>query len=295
MNKRYISILSVFLMLLVGSFSVSAADTKTDVWKKEGKELVKKQSMVTAEAIDAIKYTQKALKNIGKKDKKKALSNLEKATGKLELLLARKPSVSLIPVDVSIHTQDFIAPASKINSMKTSVIQLIVLGKVQKARSLLNSLSSETVISTANIPLSTYPAAIKLAAKQLDNDNYDKASMTLSSALNTLVITNYVIPLPVVRANALLNQANALFEKKERTKEQNKELTNLINESEKQISIAEALGYGTRHDFDGIRSEINSIKEKISGNKSGSGLLEKLKRYLENLINDSQSKESEKS
>ena len=29
MNKRYISILSVFLMLLVGSFSVSAADSHT--------------------------------------------------------------------------------------------------------------------------------------------------------------------------------------------------------------------------------------------------------------------------
>jgi hypothetical protein len=65
-------------------------------------------------------------------------------------------------------------------------------------------------------------------------------------AIHTLVIETYVIPLPKVRAQAMLSEADKLAAKSNRNEQENMKLHNLIEASLQQIQLAETLGYGTR-------------------------------------------------
>jgi len=78
--------------------------------------------------------------------------------------------------------------------------------------------ASETVVTVANIPLATYPAAIKDAVRSIDANKIDEAKATLQAALNTQVLTETIIPLPVVYAGESLKEAETLAEKTDRTK-----------------------------------------------------------------------------
>ena len=64
------------------------------------------QSRIDAEATAVIAETQHALEAVGKKDKKEALAALERATGKVNGLLARNDKAAMIPVDVSVEIAD---------------------------------------------------------------------------------------------------------------------------------------------------------------------------------------------
>ncbi|RKY32520.1 MAG: hypothetical protein DRP74_02295 [Candidatus Omnitrophota bacterium] len=66
-------------------------------------ELEGAQENVTKDAILAIQETEDALEALYDGDKKKALAALEKVIGKLDILLALNPELSLIPIDARIE------------------------------------------------------------------------------------------------------------------------------------------------------------------------------------------------
>ena len=75
---------------------------------------------------------------------------------------------------------------------------------MQKARLLVANLASEIVFQTTNVPLATYPNAIKAITPLIDESKLVEAKSGLQAALNTLVVrTEMVIPLPKLRAEQL--------------------------------------------------------------------------------------------
>jgi len=110
---------------------------------------------------------------------------------------------------------------------------------------LVTPLASEADTHVAQIPLATYPAAIKVVAPLIDAGKTEEAK----AALNTIVIETYVIPLPRVRAQALLRQAEQLTAKANRMQDDNQRVHSLIEATRTQIQLAEALGYGTKGDY----------------------------------------------
>ncbi|MGS8570856.1 YfdX family protein, partial [Salmonella enterica subsp. enterica serovar Braenderup] len=58
-----------------------------------------------------------------------------------------------------------------------------------------------------NIPLASYPAAVKAVVPLIDQGKIEEAKAALQSALNTLVEERSVLPLPVLRAKLLLKRA----------------------------------------------------------------------------------------
>jgi hypothetical protein len=95
-----------------------------------------------------------------------------------------------------------------------------------------------------------------------------------------LEVTTIVIPLPVMRAEAYLGEAEKLTEKKDRTDEENKKLTDLLNEARTQLKMAELLGYGEKECFVPLHEELNEITKKTQGGKSGRGFYDKLKKIV---------------
>ena len=147
---------------------------------------------------------------------------------------------------------------------------------MQKARVLVRDLASEIIISVVSIPLKTYPDAIKAVAPLIDRGKIDEAKVAIEVALSTLVVIDHIIPLPLVRADVKVAEAEALAQKEGRSKN----LAKSLNEAREQLKLAEALGYGNKKDYEKFYAEIDEIEGKTEGGKSGKGWFAQVKEHL---------------
>jgi hypothetical protein len=265
-----------------------AAKANNKVAQQQQIQTAEKRKQITAEAMAAINETRNALMALDAGKKDDALAALERATGKLELILARDPSLTLAPTNVAAETVSVMADVDKVKAMRAEAQHLLDDGQVQAARHLLDGLASETVISVSNIPLATYPAAIKQAVRFVDAGKLDAAKETLQTALNTLAIKQTIIPLPVVASQQMLAEAEKLSVKTNRTDDENKKLDGLLASARTQLEFAEALGYGTHQDFKGLYAQLDDIKSKTSNGQSGNDFFEKIKSSLSDLVKSNQ-------
>lgn len=268
--------------------------SKTDTKKETTQKTTDKRKEIVEEAVLSLRETQDALKHLDSGKNKEALAALERATGKLEIVLARDPKVALVPVDVKASTSDVYGSLEAIKKARQEAEKFLKEGRLQEARRILQNFGSETVISTANLPLATYPAALKKAAKLIDENKTNEAKEALQTALNTLVVTDMIVPLPVLRAQVSLEKADDIAKMKTRSADNNKKLTELIDTADQEIKVAEALGYGKKEDFDSFHKQIDSIRQKTANGKSGIGFFEQIKAYMNSMANNSQRKSQTK-
>lgn len=262
------------------------ADKKVEETKQD--RTAEKRRKIMEEATVAIRETQNALKALDEKKTQDALAALERASGKLTIILARDPKLALAPSGVGAITYDVLTSIDAVKEVRDKAEDALDDGRVQEARRLIGNLASETVISTTNIPLATYPVAIKEAARLIDDGKTEEAKAVLQTALNTLVITDVIIPLPVVTAENLLKEAETLAEKAERKEEENKRLADLLKEARTELEFAQALGYGAKDDFKNLYEQLDQIEGKTEGGKSGKGFFDKIKGFLKDTVVSSQ-------
>ncbi len=252
-----------------------------------------KRKEIISEAVSALQETHKALKALDENKSKDALTALEKATGKLEIILARDPALALAPTNVSAVTYDIVGSLETIKQATKKAKDFLDDGKIQDARHLMKGLAREFVIRQTNLPLATYPAALKSAAALIDDGKVEEAKKVLQSALNTLIITETILPLPIITADHLLDKAQKLIEKNERTGEQNKHIESLLNEAQTEIKFAQALGYGTQKEIEEFHEELDQIRKKSSEGKSGLGFFTKIKKSVTSMFDSSQAPKEE--
>jgi hypothetical protein len=247
------------------------------------KEAAERRKAMFEEASSALAETTAALKALDEGEIDEALDALARSTGKLEILLARAPDLALAPVDVRHTTYDVYATVDEIRSARDEVEDLLEDGKVQEARALLSGLASEHVISVRNIPLATYPDAIKAVTPLIDKGEIEEAKLALRKVLNTLVVTKHVISLPVVRAEHMLSAAEKLVHKEGRSEEETEAIGILLQGARGQLELAEALGYGDKDDFKTFRDQIAELERKIAANESTEGVFGRLRETLDEL------------
>jgi hypothetical protein len=244
-----------------------------------------KRRKILADASAAIDVTEKVLQALQDGDTETALKALETATGKLELILARDHALGLAPVDTEVLSYDLLASVDTVKAMIHDAEDYLEDGEIQKARPLVANLASEIVFRTTSIPLSTYPDAIKAVIPLIDEGRIDEAREALQTALNTLVVTtDEIIPLPVLRAEQLLERAETLAENKERSEEQNQTLTGLLTGARNQLRMAEVLGYGTQESFQPMYAQLDTIEEKTAGGRGGKGWFDRIKQQVTELF-----------
>ena len=282
---------------LTPAFAEEAEDEMTNaaveqsVQAETGKQIDDKRADLIDDAVDALKKTEDAVKALDEGDTKTALEQLAIATGKLDILVAREPTLALAPIDVNLIVRDFMADADTIKDVRNSIEALIDDGKFQEARPLMRSFASEVIVETANLPLATYPAAIKLASVQIDEGNIDAAKQTLATAFTTIVITEDSIALPVLRAELLVGEAKmALTNLDEaKTTEASDVGTDAIMPKEyvsaarKQLQIAEWLGYGDEDAFAPLHDELNKLDKKIDDKLDTGGIFSGISKSFDSL------------
>lgn len=264
--------------------SKAAQSVQPEVDAEAAKKAAENRKAILADAQAALNETRSALKLLEEKKPKEALTALERATGKLELIVAREPKLALAPVSSKVITHDLLANLDTLKSVIKEAKDYMDAGEIQKARPLVANLASEMVFQTTNIPLATYPDAIKAVAPLIDDGKIDEAKTALQVVLNTLVVTDDVIPLPTLRAELMLKNAEKLAEQKDRTDKDNKTLADLLKGAREQLKLAQLLGYGDKKAYKPMYEQIEQIEEKSAGGKSGKGWFDKIKKQLSEMF-----------
>ncbi len=231
---------------------------------KNAKEEVNKHKVkLVQEAVDSLVYANEALVALEKGDKNKASKALEKALGKLEVTLASKNVPELLPVDNIITIDEFIGSSKTIKDIVKHAKELLDEDRVQAAKEVLKPLKSEIGITVVNLPLGTYPDALKKTAKLIHDNKVDKAKVVLTTALNTLVEVNTIIPIPLATATDLIAAASDIAET------DSDKAKSYLDAAQEELKKARYLGYVSKSDvsYKALDDAIDALKLDITSNK----------------------------
>ena len=278
----------VVATLLAGNIFASTA-TKAESNKavsiaKEQTITKQKEVKIVKEAVEAVALTNKVLIKLEQNQKESAIKDLEKAIGKLEVVLSAPNAPALIPIDSSVEAVTY---AGNIQSIKTALISVKALldeNKIQEARKILDTLRSEIVLKVVNLPLASYPSALKLAAKFLHENRVNEAKNVLNQALSTIVEIDVVTPIPLLQAIHLVEFA------KIEAKKDKKKAIDMLNSAKEALKVAEALGYTSDSDttYKSLKNSIKDLEKEVKGDNNSEKLfdrlIEKLKEFKEKAV-----------
>lgn len=231
------------------------------------------QNSIVPDAAAAIQETVSALKAIDSGNSEEARAAIERATGKITILTALKPETGLVPAAVDVQIIDA-APmdVNTIRRVADAADKAVSSKDYPSARVLLAGLISEIRVRVYNIPLATYPIALRDAAALLDQKKTDEAKAVVQLALNTLAIVDRVEPLPIVTAQAAIDEAQTQRDKdKETAKRQ-------LAVAKQELDRAKALGYaGNDPEYPALASAISDIEKQLNGAEDSTSAFARLK------------------
>ncbi len=260
-------------------------DLKDNVQQKSEETVKAENAELVQDALEAYKETLNAVNALGKKDKAKASEALEKAVDKLNIVLAHKPELSLIPIESRVEIVDIVSDLPTIEAKRTEVEFLIKQGNLQDARRMLDTMASEIRITTASLPMETYPVSIRGAARLIEEDKIAEAKAALQQILSTIILEERSIPIPIINSQLLISQSQKLIKEsktEELSQEDRDKVLGMLKQAKMELQVAEELGYGKRNrEFKEIRDDIKEIENKIKQSEKTENLFEKLIERLD--------------
>jgi hypothetical protein len=228
------------------------------------------------DAIAAIAETQKAIDAIASNKSDQALAAIERATGKINILLARNTAIALIPVSADVDVIDAAPHDIKLIKVLGQHASAAVVAKdYPAARVLLDALTSEIRVRTYDLPLATYPEALKAAARLLDQKKPQDANDVLLTALNTLLVVDRVTPLPLVIAREAINVAKAQSQTDKAIAQ------TLVETAKNEVERSKELGYAPKApEYQALNSDISSLEKQLKGNSDAGSMFAKLEDKL---------------
>jgi hypothetical protein len=241
--------------------------------------------------IDGFKKVVEATKLIRENKEKEAIKALQESTGKFDIALAANPKLGLIPLASAVSINELLTTAEAVKAQTKLAKEFLDDSKVQAARALLIPLQDELVTRTTLLPMTTYPDAIKLATKMLVEGKKDAAVMTLETALSTFVEEVSVIPLSLLRVEAMMLAASELDKEKDKDK-----ALSLLAAAEEQLQVATALGYTTKSAgiYKDLSDQIAALGKEAKGGNVVEKLYTKLKTSVKDLIGKSSEQKNDK-
>ena len=249
------------------------------------------QSSLDQDAVAAIAETRNAINAIDQENTQEAIQALERATGKLDILLARYPELALVPVSTQITIID-LAPRDfdLIEPIRDEAKRAVNEEDFPTGRALLHNLVSEIRTSTVNLPLETYPDAMKEAARLLHQGRTDEARAEMQLALSTLVVTEQSRPIPLI--NALTELAAAMALAAQGQDQQNQDQQNqdqvlwLLEDARTQLKLARELGYARRDpEYKELDRAIRDIERQIRAKEKTESPFAKLREKFSSFFN----------
>jgi len=250
---------------------------------EKGKEKANKMAkIVNKDVVQGLKDVKAAIKFLVKKkpEVENAIKHLQSATGEFEGSVSLDKDLAFAPVENSLQTYILVASSDEVERELAFIEDLIEDGKVQDARRLLMPLRSEVVVQTTSLPMITYPDAIKDAIRQLSDGTVEKAKEILETAMDTLIIEEEIIPIPVITAKNAIEKASKMDKKKKG------KVLEELKLAKEQLKLANVLGYlsddGKLHDD--LQGQIEKIEKEVKGENKVEKLYDKVKAKMEGLF-----------
>ena len=261
-------------------------DVQPEVDERAATEAQERRESLADEAVEAMELTRQAMSRLSgeEPDPQGAIDAIERAVGKLEVLIARDPGLALLPVAVQVRETDLVARTQTVERLIDAAEDALEDGRVQEARGVLANLASEAVVETTQLPVATYPAALRAAVPLIDAGRTDAALAQIQSALNQLVVSEVVYPLPLLRAEAMLAAAEALAEEPGRSGASQAQLDALLEAAREELAFGETLGYYDQAAVAPLYGMIDEIGGKTEEGGSGTGFFDRIKRSLSGLF-----------
>lgn len=261
--------------------SQSNTQLQEDVEKERQAATAEAEGSLDQEAIAALEETQNAIAAIEQGKTQDAIQALERATGKIDILVARYPELALVPVSTQVTVVD-VAPLDfdVIEQTRNHIKSAINAEDYPAARELLNNLMSEIRTTTLNLPLATYPDAMKEAARLLNDGRIEQAEAVLQTALSTLVLTEQSRPLPLVDARTKLIGAVAVAEL------DHDDSQRLLQEARNQLRLAKELGYArSDRGYTELDQTIKEIERQLKASEKTASAFTKLQEKFSRFFN----------
>jgi hypothetical protein len=238
------------------------------------------QKQIVKEAADAANATHTALKALANNNTKEALAALQVASGNLHILLAQNPALGMMPIDFQVQVLQGPNDLKTIDQLEDKLEDLIDDKRYQDARPIVDSLTDEIRVTTVYLPLATYPAAIDAIVPLVDAGKLYEAKKELIKVLDTLVYVEEITPLPIIRAEDKLDEAFQIEHKGDLSKQATKDkISHLVIDANQDIKVAEALGYGSKDDYEILYDSMDALKKSI-GTGGFEGEWSKLKKSI---------------
>jgi hypothetical protein len=125
-------------------------------------------------------------------------------------------------------------------------------------------MADEIRVHTVYMLLKTYSPAIGAIVQMMSRGGLTQAKKALYAALDQLVFEEEIIPLPILRAEALIAEAAEIEHNSDFSKQEAKDtIKKLIGQASDQINISETMGYGVKSDYSDLNDSIDSLKKEI--------------------------------
>ncbi len=251
------------------------------------KDFAVKLSEDTKQALSILGETQNVLDYYTKDKTKEAKEELAKLIGELEILITKDPDLALIPVSETYEINDAQIDIPVAYKITEAAEEAMEDGYYQVAKRLLGSLTSELNVKTTYLPLATYPDAMRLAAALLDEGKKDESAAILLKALNTLVVKQVDLPLPVLRAEEYINLGADAMSGEDKDKKD--VAMSYLDNAAYQLELAQAMGYGKKDkEYKELADALDELRQMLKDDKETKGkfdaLSEKIKSFKERLF-----------
>ncbi|HVK62145.1 MAG TPA: YfdX family protein, partial [Bdellovibrionales bacterium] len=212
-------------------------------------------------ALAAFEDVAKAEVALERKNPTTAKNLVVQAIGKVDVVIGNHPELSLVPITTDIRILDLVTDETSVRTVADRTKELVAKGELQSARRLLQNFASEINITTKSIPIVNFSKALRSASRMIDAGKLESARAELYSALTSAVTLDNAIPLPVVKAQAFVEEVR----RQELANSVNKSQANLyLAAASNQLEIAEQMGYGQRRrDFAAVQSQIEKAQTTI--------------------------------
>ncbi|WP_457605745.1 YfdX family protein [Nitratifractor sp.] len=232
------------------------------------------------EILQAFGDTYKALKLMQVKQLDAAQKALESADKAFDAAIKKYPDLKMIPLDERIFIAELDATPGQIKKAVDYGRTLLKGYHTQASAALLGIMKDEMDIQTTYLPMELYPVAVKKALAALKKKDVAGALNALGAGFGTLVVTNVVVPLPLLAAQDLVVQASKI----DKTKKA--EIEKLLQAAKMELQKAYYLGYTDLHPaaYNDLMKQIKGIEKEMGGKNMVEKLYEKIKKSFADLV-----------
>ncbi|MEL7011207.1 MAG: YfdX family protein [Cyanobacteria bacterium J06588_4] len=262
------------------SSQVASKSLKEKIEQVKEEATAEARDIIDSEAVAAVEETNKAIALLGTDNTSEAIEALERSTGKLDILLARNPKLAFIPLSSAVEVID-VAPQNDrvLKEFRNRLKSAIDNDNYPEAREILDNMISEVRTKTVNLPLASYPEAMRKAAQLIENEQPELAKSVLQAALSTLVITEKNRPIPIINAQTELAIAMDLSQTDKDA------ALKLMENARRDLKLAQDFGYASGdREYAKLGKIINKIENKIESNSDVASAFSDLQSKIMDLL-----------